>query len=156
MLNRGVSTCKQSLPNSATSNHRRRAFASLLCFIRSIPNVRHVHFTADRPHCFARQLVHTYTRLPGIYRRFRVPFRSNSGRILGTVTQNCARRGCHHVVSAIHHCVPSTTVDTSTVINFPNRARRRFRRALSLIGSVTFSRLGATTCSPHPNAPTTL
>lgn len=148
LLNRGIGSFNCNVNSQCT-------FSGLLQTYKSVRKLRHIHFASPRPTTFASSIVTTVTRAPGIVRRLRVPLRSNSSGVLHTVHHSCHSTGFLSVLHGIHRTVPSTRVDASVVIKFPNRASRSFRTAVSIIHRTEFRSTFAFRCSPHPKAPTT-
>lgn len=102
----------------------------------------------------ASRLVRTVTDLSGIYSCVSVPLRRYDGSILGTVGEanSCSRLGT--LVRGVETGVPNLSLHAALVINFPNRASRRFRRLYGFIGRVGFSGVNYFGFSPRRNAPT--
>lgn len=149
LLKRGIGSCNGSL-------RPHMDFTRLLGVVGSVSNSFEVEFVADRPGSYAGRLLRAVTSYSGITGRLRLPFRDNGGHILRTVGEDCAERGCLRLVSCTGQLVNSRlSVASSVVINFPNRACRRFYSAISLVGRIGFASLFAFVCSPHRNAPTT-
>lgn len=148
LLKRGIGSCKGAL-------RRPIAFTRLLGRIRTVRKLGEVHFVASRPGSLSSRLVQAVTRDGGIYRRLRLPVRSKDDQVLGVVGHRCSGRGCLRLMTGVHGTMPSVSLAASVVMNFPKRARRSFRSALSIIRGYSFSSTFAFVCSGEDNAPTT-
>lgn len=149
LLKRGIGSCKGGL-------RRPVAFTRLLRRVRGVRKLREVHFVASRPGSLSSRLVRIVDGSGGVYGRLRLPIRSKDDQVLGLVGHRCSGRRCLTLTRGVHGTIPSVSLAASVVINFPNRARRSFRRALSIMEGIHCSDTFAFVCSGHAKAPTTM